>query len=163
MPTPDLKRRFLHSLFDILVVIKGIDGFLEIIGGFLLMRISTERLSEMIIFLTQYELSNDPDDVIAHAVLGFASHLQIGTKVFSTIYLLGHGFLKVILVYNLLKERMWVFPVAIGVIEIFVLYQTYRFSVHQSIGIGIINIIDMLAIAFIWSEWRARRAVVGGR
>jgi uncharacterized membrane protein len=158
-----VKRRILHRLFEIGVIIKGIDGCFELIGGLLLLSISTQRLSDIVIFLTQHELSDDPSDVFANALFIFASHLQVGTKVFGSIYLLSHGVLKIFLVYHLLKERMWVFPLAIGVMEVFVLYQTYRLHSHPSIGLAFVSLIDMLVILFVWSEWKAREALFNSR
>lgn len=162
-PSRRMRKRlsgFLHWLFEIGVIIKGIDGFFEVIGGSLLLFISTQHLGDIVKFITEHELSQDPNDAVAGAVLAFVSHLSISSKLFGALYLLSHGTLKLFLVYHLLKERLWVFPVAIGVMQVFVLYQLYRVSVHHSFGLQILTLLDLLVIGFIWREWRVRRRVI---
>ena len=154
------RRRFLHWLFEAGVIIKGINGFLELVGGFLLLITSTEQLNTLVVSFTQQEFSGDPDDAVATMLVTFVSHLQIGTKTFGAVYLIGHGILKIFLVYHLLKERLWVFPVAIGVMEAFALYQLYRIGIHHSFVLKVFTSLDILVIGFIWNEWKAREKMV---
>ena len=152
--------RLFHWLFEIGVIIKGIDGILEVIGGFLLMLVTQRSLNHLVAVLTVHELSRDPDDAIVHWLITAVSHVDISAKLFGSLYLLSHGVLKIFLVYNLLKERLWVFPVAIAVMEAFVLYQLYRIAGHHSFALKIFTGLDLLVIFFIWMEWRTRRKVI---
>jgi uncharacterized membrane protein len=160
MSVPVTRRRVLHWFFDLSVVMKGVNGFLEMIGGVLLLVFTPKQLSAAVIFLTQYELSDDPQDAISNAMVHFVSHLQVNTKIFAAFYLLCYGLLKIILAYNLLQERLWAFPVAIGVIQAFLLYLIYRVSIHYSTGLAIVIVLDLFAILFIWSEWRTRKKMI---
>lgn len=150
----------MHGLFEVGMILKGINGFFELIGGFLLLLATQQQLSELVIFLTQYEFSEDPSDAFLMAILNFVNHLQIGTKIFGALYLLVHGTLKIFLVYNLLKERLWVFPIALGLMQAFVLYQVYRIGVHHSFGLKIVTGFDLVAIGLIWNEWVSRRKML---
>ncbi len=158
---PNNKRRtFFHWLFEIGVIVKGIDGILEIIGGLLLFFVTQHSLDRVVAMLTVRELSTDSDDFILNIVINALAHVDISAKVFGSVFLLSHGVLKVFLVYNLLKERLWVFPVAIAVMEAFILYQLYRIGQHHSLTLKIFTTLDVLVIGFIWTEWRARRAML---
>ena len=55
----------MHRIFAVSVLIKGVDGVLETIGGILLMFVSPKALNSLVIFLTAHELSEDPDDWFA--------------------------------------------------------------------------------------------------
>ena len=152
-------RKYSHWLFELGVVIKGIDGVLEIIGGLLLSLISTRSINAFLIFLTQHELSQDRDDVISNMLIHFVSG-HIGSKTFGAIFLLSHGILKVFLVYNLLRERLWVFPVAMGVMEAFILYQLYRVHAHHSFGLLVLTALDLFVLLFVWKEYQVRLKTV---
>lgn len=155
--TQFLRTHLFHRLYDISMIIKGIDGVLEFIGGLLLLFISHARLDAFVVFLTQHELSQDPDDKIVNLLVTYVHNLPHGAQIFGAVYLLAHGVLKMFLVYNLLKERRWVFPYAIGILSLFVLYQCYRLSVHFSYGILIMATLDIFVIGFIVSEYTVVR------
>ncbi len=55
----------LDRTFHVSLLLKGLDGTLELIGGVLLLVVSSSRLDSLIQFLTQHELSEDPKDLIA--------------------------------------------------------------------------------------------------
>lgn len=142
-----------HRLYDLSMFIKGFDGVLECIGGLLLFFISHARLDALATFLTQHELSQDSDDQIANAVLLYIRDLPNGAKVFGALYLLAHGVLKVFLAYNLLRERYWVFPIALAILGVFVGYQSYRLLIHFSYGIALFTSFDLVVIWFVWNEY----------
>jgi len=58
----EISRQHVHRLFAVSVLIKGVDGVLETIGGILFMLVSPKALNSLVIFLTAHELSEDPDD-----------------------------------------------------------------------------------------------------
>ncbi len=149
-----IQTRLFHRLYDISIVIKGIDGVFEFIGGLLLLFISHARLDAITSFLTEHELTQDPDDKIANFIVDYVHDLPNGVKIFGALYLLAHGVLKVFLVYNLIKEKVWVFPYAIAILSMFVTYQCYRLIVHFSYGIAVITILDLIVIWFVWNEYK---------
>ena len=151
-----MKKNFFHRFFIVGVFIKGIDGVLELIGGVLLLLTSKAGLNVLVIFLTQRELSEDPGDRIANYLLQVAHDLTLSTKLFGVFYLLGHGAVKVFLGINLLRERLWAFPVAIGILTLFVLYQTYRLGNHFSPVLLFLTAFDVAVLFSIWREHRVR-------
>ena len=81
----------LHRLFQVAVLIKGIDGVLETIGGVLLVLVSPDALHRLVILITQHELAEEPDDWLAMALRHLAESFSVETKHFASGYLIGHG------------------------------------------------------------------------
>jgi uncharacterized membrane protein len=149
-----IQEKTLRRLFDFGVAIKGIDGVLEIIGGLLFLFISQSSLNGIVITLTQHELFEDPDDLIANALRHAFSGLTVSGKLFGSTYLLAHGFCKVFLVVCLLRNKLWSYPVAIIFLTCFVAFQLYWMQSHFSWGITILTGADILIIMLIWHEYR---------
>ena len=63
----------LHKRFELGILIKAIDSVLEIIGGILLVFLNPNRLNNLVVWLTQHELSEDPRDVIANFMVKLSS------------------------------------------------------------------------------------------
>src|SRR4051794_38200317 len=91
----------LHRIFRFGIWLKGFDGVLEMIGGTLLLATNPATLNRLIIALTQHELIEDPHDWIATSLRQTAAQLSINTQLFSSIYLIAHGVLKLLIVVGL--------------------------------------------------------------
>ncbi len=148
------KDRVIHLFFDIGVIAKGIDGALEIVGGAVLMFLSSTQLYGIVHFLTQHELSEDPRDRIAQYLLHSTHSLASGTRVFAASYLLWHGAVKVVLVAGLLRKQRWAYPLAIGAFLLFLVYQLYRYSHTHAVELLVLSVADVLVIALTWLEFR---------
>jgi uncharacterized membrane protein len=146
----------LHRLFQLAVVLKGIDGILELIGGALLLLVSPAALHRLVIVLTQHELAEEPDDSLVATLRDAAERFSMETKHFASAYLIGHGVLKVFLAANLLRERRWAFPVAMAVLAVFVVYQSLRFARTHSLLLLALTVVDIVVMALIWREYRVR-------
>src|SRR5438105_1291972 len=99
-----LQSKYAHWFFQISTAIKGIDGILEVIGGFLLLLVSNTMLNGIVIFFTEHELVEDPHDLVANAAINLVRGLSSATKFFAALYLLVHGIVKIFLVIHLLRE-----------------------------------------------------------
>lgn len=64
--------------FEIALILKCLDGVLEVNGGLLLLFISTARFDSWVVALTQHERSQDPNDFIANQLLTASRHLSDG-------------------------------------------------------------------------------------
>lgn len=58
----------LDSVFVVSLILKGIDGVLELIGGVLLLVIPADKIGTFVQIITQHEIAEDPDDLIANAI-----------------------------------------------------------------------------------------------
>jgi len=146
----------LHRLFQVAVVVKGLDGVLEFIGGVLLLLVSPTTLHRLVVVLTQHELAEEPDDWLVMTLRHAAETFSVETKHFASAYLIGHGILKVFLAASLLRERLWAFPLALSVLAIFVVYQLHRFGRTHSMILLALTVLDAVVMVLIWHEYRFR-------
>lgn len=109
-------------------------------------------------FLTQHEISQDPHDFIATHILAFGESLAHEQHLFASLFLLTHGAVKVALVVALLKQKLWAYPWALGILTVFLLYQAYILVAKPSFGIVFLTILDVVVILLVWREWRKVRA-----
>ncbi len=144
----------LHLLYELGVWFKGIDGALECCGGILLLFTSTLALKRFVVYVTQHEIAEDPTDWIALHLRRATAHLQAPVKLFASGYLLGHGAIKVFLVWGgLLRRKLWSFPTAIIFLGAFLAYQSYRLVLRFSILLMALTIIDLVVLLLIWREY----------
>jgi uncharacterized membrane protein len=148
-------RDSLDRIFELGIILKGLDGVLETIGGVLLLAVSPATINRLVSSLTQHELSEDPNDFIARNVLGYV-HGLTGTAVsFAAVYLLVHGIIKIVLVAALLRNQIWAYPWMIGFLLLFIFYQLYRIVLSPTFGLSTLTIFDALIVWLTWREWRA--------
>jgi len=145
-------------LFRISVLLKGLDGVLEIAGGIALWAVSPGWIVRAVGFLTQDEIAEDPHDLVANYFRHAARHFSLASKHFVAIYLLGHGVVKIFVVVALLRNKLWAYPIAVVVFSGFVVYQIYRFALTGGAGLIALTVIDLIVIWFIWLEFRAVRS-----
>ena len=149
--------RRIHRIFVISVLLKGVDALIECIGGIALYLVTTHKIVEWVNALTQQELVEDPRDFVATHLLDLAHHLSVGTKTFYALYLLSHGLVKVALVAGLLRNRLWAYPTSLVTLGAFIVYQLYRYSYTQSLGLILLTAFDVVVMVLIWHEWRYLR------
>lgn len=148
------KEKFWHKLFETSVIIKGIDSVLELIGGILLLFMTSNALNSTLRFIFQHELLQDPNDFIANFLVNFFSGLSHQTQLFGALYLISHGVIKTGLVAGLLKKKLWVYPLSIIVFGLFILYQLYRYAYTHSLFLILLTLFDIIVIILILHEYR---------
>jgi uncharacterized membrane protein len=149
----------LDKTFKIGLVLKGLDGLLEVAGGILLLFLSPHAIEHIVRTLTAHELSEDPHDLIARYALHSTSHLSSGITLFGAIYLLSHGIAKIVLVALVLRDKLWAYPWLIALLLAFITYQIYRLAwVHFSIGLTALTVFDAALVWLTWREYRSKRA-----
>lgn len=149
----------LDQTFEIGIILKGLDGLLETLGGLLLLAASPASINRAVRWLTQHELSEDPHDYIATHLLRYAHGLTASAVTFAAIYLLVHGIVKIILVVAVLRKKMWAYPWLIVVLLAFVGYQLYRIALKPSGGLIALTIFDAAVARLTWREWRKQIAL----
>jgi uncharacterized membrane protein len=150
-----LKRsKAIHAAFRAGIVAKGIDGFLEITGGILLLFMRPETIGYLVRLLTEHELSTDPRDIIANYLLRTAGHLSESTKLFGSLYLLSHGLIKLLLVVTLWNRKLWAYPAAIIFFVAFIAYQLYRYSLSRSPLLIVLSVVDAAVVVLALEEYK---------
>jgi uncharacterized membrane protein len=148
----------LDTTFKVGLVLKGLDGILEVAGGIFLLFLSPQAIQHLARVLTAHELSEDPHDLIARYLLHTTAHLSHGTTLFGAIYLLSHGIAKIVLVALVLKDKLWAYPWLIGLLLAFIAYQLYRITaVYFSIGLTLLTVFDAFLVWLTWREYRSKR------
>jgi uncharacterized membrane protein len=157
--TPKALSPALDKTFKVGLVLKGLDGILEVASGILLLILSPTSIEHIARSLTAEELSQDPHDLIANYLLHTTSHLSSGVTLFGAIYLLSHGISKIVLVALVLRDKLWAYPWLIVLLLAFIGYQIYRLAwVHFSVGLTALTVFDAALVWLTWREYRSKRA-----
>jgi uncharacterized membrane protein len=152
------KERLLHMTFVVSIILKGLDGIMEMLGGVLLFLANQSKIQHFVIWITQHELAEDPRDLVANYLLNFGKDLSISDKNFGALYLLSHGIVKVVLITALIKKRLWAYPALIIFLFLFIVYQLYRYSYSHSFYLTILSLFDLLIIVLTaWEYQRLRK------
>lgn len=157
-----LREAVVRKVFDVLVVLKGIDGLLESLGGALLFAVSGAWLMRFAAWITASELTEDPKDLIANGIVHLANSLSADAKTFVAVYLLAHGIVKIFLVVNLLRNRLWAYPAAMVFLGLFLAYQIDRLTFGFSIFFLLLSAFDAILLVLVWHEyqWRKTHSVI---
>ena len=155
MATKQFRKTLLHWSFRIGIAFKGLDGLTELVDGFLFVFFSPDAMSDFVDRNTRGILQWDPDNLLAHSLRHSFDQMSSGGKIFVAIYLLGHGAIKVLMVAGLLRDKRWVFPVALVVLLGFIGFQIYHLCGHYSIGLVVFTLLDAVIAALVWIEYRS--------
>jgi uncharacterized membrane protein len=149
----------LDRTFRIGLLLKAADGVLEIVGGALLLFVPPSTIDRIARALTAHELSEDPQDRLAHYILHTTGHLSSGATLFAAVYLLSHGVSKVVLVVLVLRDKLWAYPWLIALLGVFIVYQLYVLVfVKFSWSLTALTVFDILLVWLTWREYQAKRA-----
>ena len=145
--------------FRVGLYLKGLDGVLETIGGILLLLVKPAEINHWAVRFTRSELSQDPHDFLANHILKTAHSLTGKALVFGAVYLLVQGLMKIILVWEVIRDRVWAYLALIVVVGIFAIYQIYRLAfVKFTAGLFLLTLFDLLIIYLTQREYRNHRA-----
>lgn len=150
-------RKLLDRTFFVSLILKGLDGVLELAGGVLLLVVTPAQIGAVVRLLTQHELNEDPHDLIANALLHLTNSLDVSATLFGAIYLLVHGVVKVSLVWAVLRGRLWAYPWLIGFLLVFIAYQGYELVVAFSWGLLLLTAFDIFIVFLTWREYGIHR------
>jgi uncharacterized membrane protein len=148
----------LDKTYEIGIIIKGIDGLLELTGGILILVLSPQTITGITAFLTQDALQENPHNFLALRVQTAGHHLATTSHVFAVAFLLTHGLVKVVLVVCLLLNKLWAYPWALGALSLFLVYQIYLLVTKPTFSMAFLSILDAIIIWLVWREWQKVRS-----
>lgn len=143
-----------HIFFELGLIIKAADGIMEIIGALFLLYLNPVRLSNIVSMLTMHELSQDPDDLVANALIRLSRSFSISTQHFAVIYLVTHGAVKCLLVFLLLRKKFWAYPLTMAFLAVFIIYQLYHFFISGSLPLLLLSVFDAVMVWLTFLEYR---------
>ncbi len=146
------EEKSIRRIFIISLILKGLNSLLEIGGGILFL--FTSSLTVIVSFLIRGELIEDPTDFVSNQIQSILPYLSSHTQLFGALYLLSHGIIKIFLVVNLLRGKLWAYPATIISLFIFIAYQLYRLSHSFSIALVLLTLFDIFIIILTWHEYK---------
>jgi uncharacterized membrane protein len=152
-------KNLFDKVFEYGILIKGIDGLIELFTAIALIFLSPQRLQGLVVFATHRELAHDPHDFISNFLLHASLQFTNSGRLFLIIYLMIHAAVKLVSVFGLLRNKMWAYPFALISLGALTLYQVYDIIfVKGSILVIILTIIDIAILALIWREYQKVKA-----
>jgi uncharacterized membrane protein len=153
-------------LFRIAVILKGIDGGVQLLGGLLLIVVPPAAITGLANAIITRDLLGDPNGTLAQhlqtAAGNFAGGGDGGTRLFAIVYLLAHGVIKLALVWALLRKILVAFPIGVVVLTGFVVYEVWRAVHTHSIALPIFAALDVVIIVLVIREYfKLRRERAG--
>ena len=149
-----LREKYWRDFFVVGIIFKTMTGLAETVSGLVLLVIRPETLAKILMRLSGGGQPQDADDWILFYAYDFLEHLTTGTKIFAGLYILLHGVINLVLALGLIKEKLWAYLVAIGVLVSFMLYQISRIAFNHSIFLTVLTCLDALFVVVIWHEYR---------
>ena len=140
-------------IYKITIIIKGINGLLELLGGLLITIISSASIYKIAGIIFRHELTDDPSDFIVNKLLIFARDLSFSMKEFIGFYLIIHGLINLGLFYTVWRKKLHFYPIAIVVLTLLAFYQLFRFLHRYSPMLLVITISDFIIIYFVTNEY----------
>ena len=152
-----MQEKRIHQIFVVSVLFKGAHALIEMVGGLALYLVSTATIVSTINRWSYDELVEDRHDWVANKLLEFSSHFSVEQHHFYAFYLLSHGVVKAVLVWGLLKERLWAYPASFVVFGLFIAYQLYRYCYTHDFALILLSIFDLFVIYLAVHEYRLLR------
>jgi uncharacterized membrane protein len=152
-----MNEKRLRQLFVAGILIKGFDGLVEFLGGLVLSIVSAGQIVDLARWATRAELIEDPHDLVATSLLALAEHLSVHAKLFYALYLIAHGVIKLLIVWALLTNRLWAYPLSLAVLGLFAVYQIYSYVLTGSLAMIVLTVFDAVVLWLIWREYQVVR------
>lgn len=148
-----LRKKYWHEFFIIGIIIKSLTGLVETLSGFVLLLISPGLLINILGRLSHGGQIVDADDLLLGYAYQYLQHLTVANKIFAGLYILFHGIINLLLVLGLIKEKLWAYLIAVGVLSSFILYQLFRIALAHSPLLETLTVLDFLFVIVIWHEY----------
>jgi uncharacterized membrane protein len=151
-----------EMLFRIALLVKAIDGAVELIAAVVLLLVSGATVHRLIDDVLSRDLLGPPDGSLARHFVAGTAEFASGNRTFAVVYLGLHGVVKLALVAALLRKWMPAYPVAVVVLGLFVIYEIYRATQTGSVLLPVLAAVDVAIIVMIVREYRVLRATRAG-
>jgi uncharacterized membrane protein len=140
------KEKVLHKAFFATVIVNGCIAVADTLAGFFFL---FEQRITAVLYFYHYPLSN----IIQRVIMSISTQNQT----MGVIYFFSHGIVKLILVWGLLTNRLWAYPLAIVLLGGFSIYQIYDISMRFSWFTLLLLIVNVITVFFISREYRQIR------
>jgi uncharacterized membrane protein len=140
--------------FRVSILMKGAISLAELVAGTALLFIPVSYFLNLLARYAESELREDATSFIASHLLQLSQQAAEISGTFIALYLLSRGLVKVVLIWAMLKSKLWAYPASLVVLGLFVLYQLYQIAIGFSWIIVALTVFDFIVMYFIWREYQ---------
>jgi uncharacterized membrane protein len=140
--------------FQISILLKGAISLAELVAGIALLFIPVSYFLDLLASYAESELQENANSFIASHLLSLAHQAATISGTFIAIYILSRGLIKVLLIWAMLKNKLWAYPSSLVVLGLFVLYQLYEVVHTGALAIIALTVFDLIVMYFIWREYQ---------
>ena len=152
----------MNKLFLFTIILKGIDGCIDLFAGLFLFFFPSSIPDTFIPYLINREITEPPHQ-INQFLITFSQNTPPEVWSFLAFYLTLHGLIKIGLVFAFTRKDYATYKVAEGVLMLFIGYQLYRFLYTHSIILLILIGIDILILFLAQRESKKLRKITPPR
>jgi len=150
------RERDLLWLFDFALILKVVNGALEMLVALLILFVPPSFVLKLVEFATSRELAQDIDDPIATALQSSAQAFAVHSHYLLAIYLALHGGVKVLLVIGIFAKKRIAYPLFMFALVLFGSYEAYRGLVLHELLLQAVAVFDFALLGLTLYEYRRR-------
>ncbi|MHB8660501.1 MAG: DUF2127 domain-containing protein [Minisyncoccota bacterium] len=150
------RERDILWFFDLALILKAVDGALEVLGAVLVLVVPPVLVMKIVNFALAGELSQDPDDPIANAIQSAAHAFSVSNHLLISLYLVLHGAIKVLLVIGIFAKKRIAYPLFMIALALFGTYEAYRGFVRGEQLLQALAIFDFILLILTAYEYQRR-------
>ena len=141
----------IYQLFTASILLKGAISLTEILVGIVVLFIPVRVFISFGELVAQHYNSQE---FLVHYLLSGIHMLTAISGIYIAVFLISRGAIKLGLIFALLKNKVWAYPWSLGILGLFVIYQTFEIIKLHSLGIVAITIFDLVVMYFIGKEYQ---------
>lgn len=141
------------KLFLAAVLIKGLDGAVQLIGAIVLAFLPPDAINRLAHAVVTRDLVGPPEGPLAGHFEEAVRHFADGNRTFVIAYLLLHGAIKLVLVIALIRQILPMYPVAVAALSAFVVFEVLRAVQTRSIVLPLLAAVDVAIIVLVVKEY----------
>jgi uncharacterized membrane protein len=131
----------------------------DVLVGIPLLFIQPHQIGSFIHKITASELLENPNDKLSNFLVHTSAHVTHGSLIYLGIYFLLHGLVKIGIIVALVRASRNVYPWAIGALVALLLYQIISISIHFSLTLTVLSVLDLVIILLTLREWYHHRTL----
>jgi uncharacterized membrane protein len=143
-----------HELFRISILVKALDGCIEIGAGLCVFFLKYTPISAILFSIFHEEIVESPRDLVWGYLIKEWHALFLSGNYFWGFLFLAHGVTKVLLSIALLKNYLWAYPLSAVIFALFAGFELYSTINHPSLFLGLITAFDIIVVGLILNEYR---------
>jgi uncharacterized membrane protein len=155
----DVRARRTERLFKAALILKGIDGAVELAGAVVLLLVPAATVDRLVAEVVSRDMLGPPDGFLARHLMAGTAEFAAGNRTFVLVYLGLHGVVKLALVWALLRKWRPAYPVAAAVLGVFVGYELLRAFHTGSVVLPFLAALDVVIIVLVMREYRLLRTI----